>query len=160
VRSATERHKRGRPGRWSFDVCWWPLPKQVEAEGRDPVTRFDQLPLPAHAAVDPRPARDGKGLRGRRTVQELRHDVPARLGVCQRAVLLGLGRVENHTRAPVVPDLGAAVGGEHQVTQDHLVSLTEPRSTQVVRPQVEGLPLHDIREARNTGYTYQHVGDW
>ncbi len=109
----------------------WPLSKQVEAEGRGPLTRFDQLPLPAHIPVGPRPARDGEGLRGWRAVQELRHDVPARQGERHRAVLLGLGHVEDHTRAPVVPDLGAAIGGEHQVIEDELVSLAEPRGTQV-----------------------------
>ena len=84
------------------------------------MTRFDQLALPAHVPVGPSPARDGKDLRGRRAVQELRRDVPARQGVCQRAILLGLGHVEEHTRASVVPDLGAAIGGEHQVMQNLL----------------------------------------
>jgi membrane-associated phospholipid phosphatase len=115
------------------------LPNQVEAEGRGPVTRFDQFTLPARIPVVASPARDGQGLRRRRTVQELCHNVPARQGERHRAVLLGLGHVEEHTRTPVVPDLGAAIGSEHQVMQNHLVSLTEPgsRSTQVVRPQVE-----------------------
>src|SRR2546421_11488664 len=76
-----------------------PLANQVEAEGRGLVTRFDQLPLPAHVPINPSPARDGKGLCRRRTVQELRHDGSARQGEGHRAVLLGLGQVEEDTRA-------------------------------------------------------------
>jgi hypothetical protein len=109
----------------------WPLPNQVEAEGCGLVRQFEQLPLPAHVPVAPNPARDGKGLRARRAVQELRHDVPARQGERQRAVLLGYGHVEDHTRTSVVPNLGAAIGGEHQIMEDELVSLTGPRGTQV-----------------------------
>ena len=41
------------------------------------MTQFDQLALPMHIPLGPSPARDGKDLRGRRAVQELRRDVPA-----------------------------------------------------------------------------------
>ncbi len=130
----------------SIASCWL-LSNQVEAEGRGLVTQFDQLPLPAHVSIAPSPARDGKGLRGWRAVQELRHDVPARQRVRHRAVLLGLGHVEEHTRAPVVPDLGAAIGGEHQIMQNHLVSLTGPRSTQVE----EGVLPNELDEEMEVG---------
>src|SRR5918911_837328 len=106
-------------------------PNQVEGEGRGLMTRFDQLALPTHVPVGPSPARDGKDLRGRRAVEELRRDFPAWQGVRQRAVFLGLGHVEEHTRAPIVPDPSAAIGGEHQVMQDLFISLTWPRGTQV-----------------------------
>ena len=111
------------------------------------MTRFDQLTLPAHAPVGPSPARDGQGLRRWRAVQELRHDVPARQGERHRAVLLGLGHVEEHARAPVVPDLGTTIRGEHQVMQDHLVSLTGPRGTQVE----EGVLPDELDEEMEVG---------
>jgi|GEM_PF-5146767 len=128
-------------------VSWWLLPNQVEAEGRGLVTQFDQLPLPAHVPVASSPARDGKGLRGRRAVQELRRDVPAWQGVRHRAVLLRYGHVEDHAHAPVVPDLGAAIGGEHQVMQDELVSLTGPGGTQVE----EGVLPNELDEELEMG---------
>ena len=103
--------------------------------------------MPAHVPVAPNPARDGKGLRSRRAVQELRHDVPARQGERQRAVLLGRGHVEERTRAPVVPDLGAAIGGEHQVMKDELVSLAGPRGTQVE----EGILPNELDEEMEMG---------
>src|SRR5438552_3596419 len=104
-------------------------PNQVEGEGRSPVTQFDQLALPPHVPVAPRPARDSQGFRGRRAVEELRREFPTRQGERQRAVRLGASHVKEHTRAPVVPDLGAPIGGEHQVMKEHLVSLTGPWGT-------------------------------
>ena len=130
-----------------------PLANQVEAEGRGLVTRFDQLPLPAHVPINPSPARDGKGLCRRRTVQELRHDGSARQGEGHRAVLLGLGQVEEDTRAPVVADLGAAIGGKYQVMQDHLVSLTGSRGPQIE----EGVLPYELDEEMEMGGRHRRV---
>ena len=55
-----------------------------------------------------------------------------------------------------MPDLGAAIGGEHQVMKDELVSLTGPRGTQVE----EGILPNELDKKLKMGGRHRCGSSW